>query len=140
MISRDDAAFFLDEQFSSLAVAVGQDPDPEEGYGPDIDNALRKLGLPESELEDATVEDGGRDGYFVLCEYYAARRIWRLLGALVDTTTGDTSYKFDGQRKQAESIMKDAKESCVAFGYDVGGGGWSVGYMLTDSIEPEWVY
>lgn len=120
-ISRQNVAAYLDEQFSALAVSVRQATAPLFGYAPDIDGALRKLATAEADLATATVVDSLRDAIFALSEYYAARRIWRLLGDRVDNSTGLNSYKFDGQRKQAKEIMDNAANSCAALGYSVDG-------------------
>lgn len=120
-ISRAAIADSLQEQFSALAVSVGQSATPLTGYKPDIDNALRKLGTAESDLAAATVADSLRDAVFALSAYYAARRIWRLLGDRVKTSTGVTSYDFEGQRKQAKEIMDNAADTCADLGYSVDG-------------------
>jgi hypothetical protein len=137
MISRDDVAEYLDTQFSAMAASIGQDTDPLFGYEPDINLAFRRLGVARADLATATVEDGQDEAVCTLAEYYAARRIWRQLGDRVNNTRGQTSFNFDGQRKQAEDIMNDAKKLCTALGYDVSGDAWSVGYLNSDWLEPE---
>lgn len=136
-IDRSAVATYLDEQFSQLAAAVGQNAMPTSGYKPDIDSALRELGKSEGELAAATVEDADRKAYFALAKYFAAERIWIQLGSRVNTRTGLNSYDFDGQRKQAKEIMEQAKQLCALLGYDVTGAGWTVGSLNTDWIEPE---
>lgn len=120
-ITRQDVADYLDEQFSSLAVAVEQNALPLTGYKPDIDGALRFLGKSESELGAATVEDSSRDVLFALAEYYAAKRFWRLLGDRVNTTTGTTSYNWIDMRKSAKEMMEDAADRCADLGCNVDG-------------------
>jgi hypothetical protein len=136
-LTRANVADYLDEQFSSLATAVGQDVDVETGYKPDIDNALRKLSTVESDLATATVADGSRDALYTLAEYYAARRLWRLLGDRVNNTDGLTTYNFDSMRKQVKEIMEDARKQCAILGYDVSSDGWTVGNLNLDWLEPE---
>lgn len=136
-LSRDDIATYLDSQFSALAASVGQDSDPLLGYEVDIDLALRKLGKSRSGLATATVEDSQEEATFALGEYYAARRLWRLLGDRVNTSTGKVSYSFNGQREQAEKMMLDAKARCAALGYDVAGDSWTIGTLNLDFLEPE---
>lgn len=136
-LDRTDVATYLDEQFSSLAAAVGQDSDPETGYAPDISNALRALGTSESALGAATIEDSKRAAYLALAEYYAARRFWRQLGSRVNTRTGLNSYDFGNSIKAAKEMMEEAKARCAALGYDVSGTGWSVVDMNLDWLEPE---
>lgn len=138
-ISRAEIAGYLATQFSSLAAAVGQtDSDASAtGYGPDIDNALRRLGKSRSELDNATVEDSQEEAVLTLAEYYAARRFWRRLGDRVNHTMGETRYDFDGQRKSAKEMMEAAASECAALGYDVANIGWSSGYLNLDYLEPE---
>lgn len=120
-ITRQNIADYLDEQFHSLAVAVGQDATPLTGYAPDIDNALRKLGKTESELAAATVDDTSRDVVFALAEYYAARRIWRLLGDRVNHTMNESKFDFADQRANVRRMMELAADLCAQFGYSVDG-------------------
>jgi hypothetical protein len=136
-ITRQNVADYLNDQFSALAGAIGQDPAALTGYKPDIDNALRKLGKTESELADAAIPDGDRALYFAWAEYFAARRIWRQLGKSVDHTMGETTIKYGDRRKQAKDIMDDAAAALAALGYDVTGTGWSVGSLNLDWLEPE---
>src|SRR5688572_11944689 len=124
-ITRANIATYLHTQFSALTASIGQTLATEAaaGYGPDIDLALRKLGVARADVAAATLEDSQEEAVFALASYYTARRVWRQLGDRVDNTMGETAYKFDGQRKQAEAIMKDAQKQCAALGYDVTGDG-----------------
>lgn len=137
-IIRDDVAAYLESQFSGLAAAVGQADSSADnsGYGADIDGALRKLGKTESELETATIEDGGRDAYFALAEYYAARRFWRQLSHLVNHRIGDSQFDYKGMMANVKMVADDAKTQAISLGYDVAGGGWSVGWLNLDFLEP----
>lgn len=136
-VTREDTAEYLDTQYSALAASVGQDADLPTGYAPDIDLALRKLGVARAALATATVEDSQEEALFTLAEYYAARRLWRLLGDRVNHTMNTTTFNFDGQRKQAKEMMDDAAARVAALGYDVTGSAWSVGYLNEDWLEPE---
>lgn len=135
-ITRQNVADYLNDQFSALATSIGQNATPSTGYKPDIDNALRQLGKSESELPSAEIADGSRAVYFAWAEYFAARRIWRQLGSQVDHTMGETSIKYGGQRDQAKAIMDDAAAQLTALGYNVTGG-WGVGTLNLDWLEPE---
>lgn len=131
-------ANYLNEQFSSLALMIGQDSDPIIGYLPDIDYALRMLGYTEAELGAATIEDARRDAVFSLSEYYAARRIWRQLSSRVNLKVDDSQFDYRQVLVNAKAIMDDAQRRCQAFGYDVTGAGWSVATLNTDWVEPEY--
>lgn len=138
-IPRSAIALYLDSQFSELAASVNQtdSSDGATGYGPDIDNALRVLGKTESELADATVEDGQRSAIFALAEYFALRRFLRKLGGRVNFSGGDESYNFTDQRAHVKAMMEDAKKECAALGYDVSGDGWIVASLNLDWMEAE---
>ena len=135
-IELEALATHLDEQFSALAAAVGQDSDPLTGYQPDIDNALRRLGRAESALGTA-VNEGDRDAVYALVEYYALRRFWRLLGDRVNHSMGQTSYNFAHQLNHVKAMMDDAAQACLSYGYNVTGAGWTMGYLNLDWVEAE---
>jgi len=120
-ISRQNIAAYLNSQYSGLAAAVGQDVVPLDGYAPDIDSALRKLGTLESDLSAATVADSLRDAVFALGEYYAALRIWRQLGDRANHTMGETQYSYTDQRANVKAMMEDAADKCANLGYSVDG-------------------
>ena len=136
-ISRSAVAFYLDEQYSSLASVIGQVDDPTVGYRPDIHSALRRLGKTESELASATVEDGSREIYFALAEYYAARRIYRHLSSNINVIVDGSSFSFQYALAHAKSLMEDAAAKLAPLGYDVTGSGWTIGYVNQDWIEAE---
>jgi hypothetical protein len=77
--------------------------DSPDGYGSDVDDALRKLGYTESALVDAEVGDELRDALFALAQYYAAKRIWIKLGDRVDHTMGQTVYDFKESKGPCQS-------------------------------------
>jgi hypothetical protein len=122
-IARVDVSTYLDTQFSSLAESIGQliADDSPDGYGSDVDDALRKLGYTESALVDAEVGDELRDALFALAQYYAAKRIWIKLGDRVDHTMGQTVYDFKSQKAHAKAIMDDAANTCALLGHSVDG-------------------
>lgn len=138
-VTRADLAAYLDSQFSALAASVGQDDDPLTGYAPDIDLALRKLGVARADLATASLQDAQEEAYYALGEYYALRRIWRGLGDRVNQTFGATTLNFTDQRASVKAMMDDAQRRVSALGYDVTGDGWSIGYLNSDWIEPECV-
>jgi hypothetical protein len=138
-VSRADIAEYLDSQFSAFASAIMQtdSDDGATGYGPDIDLALRKLGVARSELAAATVEDSQDEEVFALAEYFAARRMWRHMASNVNTTADGSVFSFQYTMASVKAMMDDAKAECQALGYDVSSDGWSVGYLNLDWIEAE---
>lgn len=122
-INRTQAARYLNGQYSDLAAAVGQHSDPESGYAPDIDAALRALGVAESGLGLATVEDGQRDIYYALCEFYAARRFWRQLSSRPGSVAmGQESFSFSSMVANAKELMDSAAARCGRLGIPVSAG------------------
>lgn len=122
-IARVDVSNYLDTQFAAMLPIVGQaaDDDSPEGYGPDVDDALRKLGYTEANLETASVIDSLRDAIYALASYYTARRIWIRLGDRVNHTIGVTIYDFKDQRYAAHAVMLQAADMCGLLGYSVDG-------------------
>lgn len=138
-INRNVAAAYLATQYSTLAAAIGQtdSDDSVTGYGPDIDAALRKLGKTESALAAATVEDAQRDAFLGLSEFYAARRLFRQFGAFITTKVDDSQFDYKQAQANVKAMMDEAKAQCIALGYDVQGGGWTVGNLNLDWVEAE---
>lgn len=122
-ITRQNVADYLHTQFSEPVAAIGQttNNDSPAGYGPDIDNALRKLGKSESELATATVENSQREAFYALSEFYTAERVWTQLGSRVNTTTGNNEYDFKDMRKSVKERMEKAADRCAMLGYIVDG-------------------
>lgn len=136
-VDRMMIASYLDEQYSNLAAAIGQDSEPLTGYGPDINNAMRRFGKSESELASATVEDGNRDVIFALAEYYAARRFWRQLSSYATVKVDDSSFDYKHLLPNVQSLMADAAARCAELGVDPSASGWGIGWLNLDWLEPE---
>jgi hypothetical protein len=138
-VSRDDIAAHLNDQFSSLASAIGQtgSGDSSDGYTPDIDKALRKLGKTRSELPSATVEDAQEEAVFALAEFFALQRFWRRFGVFVNTKVDDSQFDYKQAQANAHTMMLEAKAVCAALGYDVAATGWSTGWLNLDWSENE---
>lgn len=138
-VTRSDIAAYLDSQFSALASAIGQSANSaaSDGYGPDINLALRKLGKARADLATATVEDTSEETVYALAEYYAARRIWRQLSANINVKVGDSQFDYKTAIATAKELMQDAAAVCAALGYDVAAESWSAGWLNLDYLEPE---
>lgn len=138
MITRFEAAAYLHSRLRNLAAAVGQSSaaDDAEGYGPDIDAALRELGVGEDEVYDTAITSEFAQPFFALCEYYALSRLHSLLLDRVTFQTGTERFDFDKQRASVESRLNSAAARCKAFGLLMGasaddaiGGGYSLGVL-----------
>jgi hypothetical protein len=140
-INRTQAAAHLDSQFSVLASEIGQvtTDDTALGYGPDIDQALRKLGKSEDAIATATVANSDAAAYLALAEYYALRRFWRALAIKITMSvdgigSASESHMFDHLSK----LVEEAAEVAAGLGYPVGAvPTWSLGSINLDFIEPE---
>lgn len=102
-----------------------------------IDSAFRRLGVAEDSLSSATTTNV--EAVQALGDYYTLRRIARTLATRVDY--GSTAV--EGQRPRVfehlERLMEDAAKTCASLGYavDSDGGGWGVGTLALDFIEPK---
>lgn len=145
-ITRAQAATYLDSQFSSLATEIGQTlrNDTATAYGPDIDAALRRMGVAEASLATATVEDTARVAFYALCDYNCLRRMARRLATRVDSGAlvpeGDRERIFDN----VTEMLAEAKMFVTALGYgpegDVSAANastlWGYVDLNTDYVEP----
>lgn len=145
-ITRGQAATYLDSQFDNLATEIGQTlrNDTAAAYGPDIDAALRRMGVAEAALATATADDDRRVVYYALCDYYCLRRMARLLATRVDSgalvNEGDRQLVFDN----VMTMLAEATATVTALGYgpesDAGaanaGALWGYVDYNTDYVEP----
>jgi hypothetical protein len=136
-ITRSDAATYLHSQFVTLAREVGQTgtDDDIDGYGPDIDAALRRMDVAESDLASATVADTDRTAFYALCDYYCLSRMARRLttrvdsGALVDE--GNRQKVFEN----VKALLEGAAALLEQLGYSAGAGAGDGG---TGSVPSIW--
>lgn len=102
-----------------------------------LDSAFRRLGVAEDSLSSATTTEV--EAAQALGDYYTLRRIARALATRVDF--GSTAVEGNRPKvfEHIESLMKDAAKTCASLGYavDSDGGGWGVGTLSLDFVEPE---
>jgi hypothetical protein len=139
-VSRSAAAAYIHSRLANLAGEVQQVATDASatGYGPDIDQALRRLGTGESSLASASVADSLSRAYLTLCQYYALDRFAGLLSTKVDfgatAVEGDRDTIFDNIERMLERLAKELK----GLGYPVDEAvAWSFGRLGLDFIEPE---
>lgn len=145
-ITRADVAAYLHSQYARLAAEIKQaeTDDSADGYGPDIDQALRKLGVPRAGLPAATVRDDQEEPLFALARYFALRRFAAQVTTKVDM---DGGFGVQGGRsgvfRSVLDMLKEARAELVALGYlppDSGsgsGGNFGVIDLNLDFLEPE---
>ena len=138
--TRASAASYLAVQFATLATETDQaTTDTSAGFGPALDQALRKIGgTAEADLAAATVADATVPAFLALAEYYALRRFARALATRVDfgapTVEGDRPRIF----QHISRLIVMAREECAAQGYPLDGSEiWSYTSLQLDYIEPE---
>ena len=139
-MTRAQAATYLDQQFSALATQLGQSAtdDSADGYGPDIDQALRQMGVGESSLSSATVADDDVPAFLALCDYYAARRFWRGLSLSTDVALGPRREQRSRWADTLAGIVQEAADRAAGLGYPVDATpAWSLDRLSLDFIEPE---
>lgn len=137
-ITRFTVASHLHSQYSAFATEIGQasTTDAPDGYGPDIDNALRELGTDEADIPSATIDESLRRSYLTLAEYYAARRMWVRMAAKATSRLGPASVDYRATHEAIKAIMEDAAARVAALGYDVGADSWSFSRLGLDFLEP----
>lgn len=117
-INRNALLQHLVNEFGKLATETGQvTTDSLAGYGPAIDRALRRLGVAETDLATAELDDADGPAAFALAEYYALLRFQRALAVRGDidgaSVIGPRSQVF----QQVRDMLADAKLACEALGY-----------------------
>jgi len=139
-ITRSNAADYLDARFSALATGAGQTAtdDSADGYGADIDDALRDLSVAEADLSSATVAESSRRAYYALCEYYAARRFWIRYAAKGNVRLGPAAQSYESAVSALKAIMDDAQDRAATEGIAVSSAtDWALVRLGLDFIEPE---
>jgi len=143
-ITRAAAAAYLRSQFSNLATEIGQTThdDTSLGYGADIDAALRRLGVAESDLATAEADDADRIEYYALCDYFCLQRMARQLTTRVDSGAlvqeGDRQRVYDNVRAllaEATAVIERMGYGPETFG-QAGAGLWGAVDFNLDYIEP----
>lgn len=138
-IARSVAVNYLNANYSNFATLIGQalTTDAPTGWGPDIDNALRELGYAEADLASAAVDETKRKDYFVLLDYFAAKRFWAQASALADVRLGPQSESYGKVMDAAQALMKNAAAGASVLGYSLEDDStWQYAQFPTDHIEP----
>lgn len=139
-MTRTELAAALHATYAHLAAEAGQvdTGDTPDGYGPDIDKALRELGVPEASLATYTIQDYEVKAVEALAHYYAALR---LAGRLADRVgTGIPNVEGDRQSlfSRALSLAEMWARIAAKEGYPVDGRGiWALRRVRLDISEPE---
>lgn len=142
-ITRTQVASYLHSQFVRLAAEVKQTAadDSPTGYGPDIDQAFRKLGVAYADLATATIDDLKDADLFALARYFALLRFAALVSTKVDQDAGFAMQSGrSGVFRSVMDLLKEAKAELVVLGYlpaeDGSGGAFALIDLNLDYLEP----
>ena len=141
--TRDQIAAHLNRHFSHLAAEINQiaRSDTADGYGPDIDRALRALGNAEADIATAAIADASIVAGLALADYFALDRFARQLSTKVDTRAYATEGNRDRIFDNVIALRELARETVEDAGYSIGGAGgasaWGLTNLSLDYIEPE---
>lgn len=139
-MDRSAVASHLAYQLSALAGEIGQAKSDASatGYGPDIDQALRQLGVVEADLATAETADADVPALLALAEYFALRRMARQLALGVDVSSGTMSQRNSQRAATVQTLMAEAAETAAGLGYPVTGtAAWGMERLSLDYLEPE---
>jgi len=141
-MDRTAATAFLTGEYAEMAASAKFTTDQTTtAYNTAIDMALRQLGVQETDLATADVDQSQVKGYIALLNYYALKRFVRLFSLQFDVNIGNnTVFAYRSQIfKSMQQLLADAEQECLKLGYDVGGGpSFQMGQINLDYNEPGW--
>lgn len=151
VLTRQNAESYLMTNYLTLATELGVNISSA-GWEGVIDRSLRELGVAESGLQSATVDDtklapggtitgsGMRDAWFALLDYFALVMFRQWAAVRVDVNLGDSGGTFGKQRSQIRAGIKElideARARAQAYGFIREGQAVEWGQMTLDWIEP----
>jgi hypothetical protein len=137
-MNRSAALSYLDSEYSDLSSEVQLTSDQAmSAYSGAIDNALRWLGVAESDLSTADVAQADVLKYIALLEYFTLKRISKALAARFDVNIASS---LQASRSQAfdkvNMLLAQAEAQLVGLGININGQGFELGRMTLDFQEP----
>lgn len=139
-MDRTAATNTLTERFRELtADAKFSSDDTTAAYDAAIDMSLRYLGVAESDLATADVEQANTLKYLALLDYFALERFSTLLAIRFDVSfPGPVSAKRSQAFSQIETLLQRAENKLTNLGIVIGGNGDGVqfGFINLDFLEP----
>jgi hypothetical protein len=136
-VERADALIHLQNQFAPLASVVDQPTtDSAAGYGPALDQALRKLGYTADQLATAVVPDADVLDYLTLAEYYALERyaLWFTVAVDEERQFGSGTRRRDNLAGKVTALLTERRAALTELGYI--GTVWEGGALVLDFLEP----
>lgn len=110
-MNRDAARSYLQAEFADIALEAGLDQSAQlVAYGTVIDQSLRTLGYPESELGTADTVDAEVDGYLALLDYFALTRYLRVFAMRTDVSVSGAISATQSQTFRQVRILHDQAE------------------------------
>ena len=132
-ISRSDLVDYATNRYSGLLTnARISQTDDAAGIGPDIDCALRALGIAESDLSTPTIDDTAARDIYAIVDYCILYRA--LLGVSVQTDVNGANGVIRSSRSQLYNQFKDdlamAKSIVITHGF-----GPKLGLVKTPAVK-----
>jgi len=141
-MDRTAATTYLTSEYQQMADDAKLSTDQvTAAYNTAIDMSLRLLGIQETDLSTADVDQSKVIAYLALLDYYALKRFERMLSIKFDVNVGNnTVFAYRSQAfKAVQQLAQDAEERLLKLGYDVGGGpSFQMGQINLDYNEPGW--
>jgi hypothetical protein len=139
-MDRTAATNTLTERYRELtADAKFTTDDTTAAYDAAIDMSLRYLGVAETDLATADVEQANVLKYLALLDYFTLERFSTLLAARFDVSfPGPVSAKRSQAFSQIETLLQRAENKLAALGIVIGASGEATqfGFINFDFLEP----
>lgn len=136
-MNRAQATSYLAGQFSELADIAGVvTTDTTSGFGPAIDQSLRKLGYTETQLPTAD-ETANVVAFIALLEVYALKKLQRALAIKYNYSIDGQSHSEEPVFQHLKDMLTEAKETAASAGFTVDGAdSWESWRFNLDIYEP----
>lgn len=140
-MTRAQALTWLKAEFADAVLDIGwtfTSSADEGNFAAVIDNALRALGVAETDLATYDVPQDDIPDFLILMTYFALRAIVRALGLRVDVEADDPRTKV--ARSQAWKAYKALLDDATKEAKDLLKPGMEYGNLVLDIYEPTPVY
>jgi hypothetical protein len=142
-VDRTAATNYLTQQYRELATdAKFTTQQTTDAYDNAIDMSLRYLGVAESDLATADVQQSDTLKYLALLDYHALERFNTLLSIRFDVSfPGPVSAKRSQEFQQVGALLNRAENKLSSLGINIGanGQGMQSGFFNLDFLEPSTV-
>ena len=106
-------------------------------YNTAIDMSMRYLGVAETDLQTTDIAQNTVLVYIALMNYFALLRIQRIFSLRFDVVVaGAINAKRSQLFDHLKQLLQDAADQCNDLGIPIGSGGFSLGRVELDYLEP----